>query len=156
MNLIDVFVQNGPLLWLMSGVLLLAAELVLPGLVFLLLGSAAIAVAAVTFLVPMSWPVQFILFAGLSAAAVAGRGVLARLAGAGDEAEAPPSADILIGLEGFLSEPIIAGNGRMEFDGVPWVVTGPDMPVGEHVRVVSLKAGALVVEATRADSVRAG
>ena len=72
-------VLGPPWLWLSIGLILLVLEIVVPGVVFLWLGFAAIVVGISVFVIDLSWQSQIILFGCLSLISViAGRILLHR------------------------------------------------------------------------------
>ena len=52
----------------------------------------------------------------------------------------------LIGRQAILSEPISNGVGRINVDDSWWKVTGEDLPVGTHVKVIAVHDMVLTVE----------
>lgn len=53
----------------------------------------------------------------------------------------------LIGRTAVLAEPIREGRGRIRLDDTVWRVSGPDLPAGSRVKVVSVQGTELHVEA---------
>jgi membrane protein implicated in regulation of membrane protease activity len=127
-------------LWIVTGALLLAAELfVIPADFFLVfLGLSAIAVGALAWLdLGLGASAQWALFAVLAAASVvAFRRRLAARAGAAGPARVD---DTLVGERGVASDALPAGGGgRVELRGVPWSARnagGNDLAAGARVRV---------------------
>ncbi|MDP1732593.1 MAG: NfeD family protein, partial [Devosia sp.] len=66
MDIIEFIASYGPWAWIVAGVILLALELVVPGGIVLWLGVAGIITGLASFFQPIGWPLQFLLFGGLS------------------------------------------------------------------------------------------
>ena len=146
-------VELGPWSWMVLGGLLLAAEIVLPGFFLLWIGIAAILTGALSLQLwdwaAWTWQVQVLVFLALSlVSAFAGKTLL----GAGaepvtDEPLLNRRTDQLVGRTATLVEPIAQGVGRVSLGDTIWRVTGPDLPAGTRVRVVSARGGELEVAA---------
>ncbi len=50
-----------------------------------------------------------------------------------------------IGRTATLIEPIVAGRGKISLDDTHWVVEGPDMALGERVKIIETRGPVLVV-----------
>jgi membrane protein implicated in regulation of membrane protease activity len=141
---------NGPTYWawFILGVVLVIMEMVAPGVVFLWLGLAALATGAVvTVATNLSWDVQLIFFAVLSAVSiVAGRKFVARRMSANDHPGLNARGSTYFGKIYVLAEPIRNGTGTLTIDDTIWTISGPDMPAGAKVRVTALDGTALKVE----------
>lgn len=145
--------ELGPWSWWIVGLVLLAAELVAPGVFLIWIGLAAIVIGILSLLLwgtPVwSWQVQFLLFAVLSVVfALAGRRFYARDNHASDEPLLNRRGESLIGRTATLAEPITEGRGRISLDDTWWAVMGPDLPAGTRVKVVSSTSSGLTVEAS--------
>ncbi|PWV97223.1 hypothetical protein DFR52_107137 [Hoeflea marina] len=143
-------IELGPWSWWIGGLVLLAAEIVVPGIFLLWIGLAAIAIGALSF--PLwdtavwSWQLQFVLFAVLSvASALVGRRVMAGRGSQSDQPMLNRRMEGLVGRTATLEEPILEGRGRIRLDDTFWVVQGPDLPSGARVRVVAHDARNLTV-----------
>lgn len=136
--------------WLSAGVLMIAAEALVPGTYLLWPGVAAFVTGMVAYMAPgLGWEGQAVLFALLTvAAALGGRRLYARLR---EPAAAAPllnrRAAQLVGSLHTLETPILDGHGRMRVGDTTWKVAGPDLPTGERVRVVGADGIVLRVEA---------
>jgi inner membrane protein len=143
--------ELGPWNWVAAGVLLLALEIVIPGVYLLWLGLAAITVGvfSVMFANAAFWPweVQILAFLALSLVlAYFGQHIMAK----GDETDEPllnRRGEQLLGRTATLSEPIAEGRGRIKLGDTIWRVKGPDLPVGARVKVMSVDGNELAVEA---------
>ncbi|MCJ2100072.1 NfeD family protein [Methylobacterium sp. E-046] len=133
--------------WVIAGLVLAGAEILVPGMFLIWLGLAALTTGLATAAVPMPWQGQTLLFSGLAVALV---GIATRLhrRGAAAAGASLNRADRgLIGREGVLDEPIVQGAGHIRFDDTLWRVTGPDLPAGGRVRVTGISGTVLRVEA---------
>ena len=148
----SVIIELGPWSWWVLGLVLLAAEVVLPGFFLIWIGLAAVIVGCLSLLLwgtPIwGWQVQFLSFAVISViAAIVGRRMMSRY---GDETDQPllnQRGASLVGRTATLSEPIQEGRGRIRIDDTLWVVQGPDLPVGTQVRITESTGRELRVEA---------
>lgn len=125
--------------WVLSALLLLA-EMLLPGVVFLWLslGAAAAGLAALAF--PMlGWEIcGIIMVAAAAVSAVAGRKFYDPRRQPGNDPNLNRRDRRLIGKETVLETPIAAGIGRARIGGTLWSVTGPDLPAGTAIRVTGI------------------
>lgn len=146
-----VATELGPWSWWLLGLLLLAAELLLPGVFLVWIGIGAIATGILSLLLWESalwaWQIQFLVFAALAVAAtLLGRRLLSRADLATDEPLLNQRGASLVGRTATLQEPIAEGRGRIRLDDTYWPVLGPDLAVGTRVRVVSWNGRDLRVE----------
>ncbi len=142
--------ELGPWNWMVLGMALLAIEIVAPGFFLLWIGLAALIVGALTLALWNSgvwpWEVQAVLFLALSLVTVfVGRRIMAGRGGESDQPLLNRRGEQLVGRTATLSEPIREGRGRIQLGDTTWRVSGPDMPVGARVRVVSANDSELVV-----------
>ena len=141
--------------WAAIALLLYAAEILAPGAFMLWLAFAATAVFAVVLLVPgLSVLVQACLFGALGIASILvwrrwfrGKRALA----AGDPILNRRTA-ALVGRVVALDRAIVNGHGRVQIADAFWDVTGPDLPAGTPVRVVSADGMTLLVDAAQVDA----
>ena len=143
----EMFVTLGTWNWLIFGVVLMALELVAPGVFLFWLGLAALLVGLVSFAIDLSWQTQLLLFAVFAACAVP---LWRRLARSGTAVSASnpflnKRADALIGRVFTLEKPIIDGSGTVRIDDTIWRVAGPDAPAGSRVRIVQADGASLTV-----------
>jgi inner membrane protein len=134
--------------WLIFGLVLMALELMAPGVFLFWLGLAALLVGVLSFAFQPSWQVQILLFAVFAAAAVPLWRRLARRNG-GASASNPflnKRADALVGRVFTLEKPIVDGAGTVRIDDTVWRVAGPDLPAGTRVRIVRADGASLTVE----------
>ena len=143
----EMFTTLGTWNWLIFGVILMALELIAPGVFLFWLGLAALLTGLVSFAVTPSWQVQILMFAVFAALAVPLWRRLAR-SNAADSAESPflnKRADALVGRVFTLEKPIVDGAGTVRIDDTVWRVAGPDAPAGSRVRIVQADGARLTV-----------
>lgn len=141
----------GPWSWMVLGLLLLGAEILVPGNFLIWIGAAAVAVGLMSLalwpLAIWTWQVQILVFIALAiAAALIGRS-LTRGRGASDQPLLNQRASQLVGRTATLAEPIVNGRGRVRIDDTTWRVSGPDLAAGTRVRIVAAELNSLTVEA---------
>jgi inner membrane protein len=134
--ILDLIARLGGWSWWILGLILLGAEVLLPGFFFLWFGIAAILIGISAVLIDWPWQMQLVGFVVLSVAtALVGR----RFAGTGEGETADPHLNLRASrLEGqtfVLTEPIVEGRGRIRIDDSVWQVRGPDAPAGARVVV---------------------
>lgn len=134
--------------WLILGILLIAAEMVVPGTWLLWPGLAGLLTGMVAYMAPsLGWEAEAILFTVLAVAfAVAGRRLYARLLKPTDEPALNRRGQQHVGTVHTLDAPILDGAGRMKLGDSTWKIIGPDLPAGTKVRVVAVEGIVLRVE----------
>ena len=148
----NLVVELGPWSWWLLGLVLLAAELVLPGFFLVWIGLAGIIVGALSLLFWESafwvWQVQWLVFAAVAViVALMGRRYFYNNNQVTDEPFLNQRGASLVGRTATLGEPISEGRGRIRLDDTYWTVAGPDLPVGTRVKVVASNGRDLTVEA---------
>ncbi|MCX8996826.1 NfeD family protein [Rhizobiaceae bacterium BDR2-2] len=143
--------ELGPWSWWVAGMILLAAELVAPGvfLVWIGLGALATGILSLLFwtLPAWSWQVQCLVFATFSLAfTLIGRKLMASRGASSDEPLLNQRTASLVGRTATLQEPIREGRGRIRLDDTWWPVTGPDLPAGTRIKVSASHGRDLTVE----------
>ncbi|GAA4527040.1 NfeD family protein [Chelativorans composti] len=139
--------------WLLLGAILLLLEILVPGVFLLWIGLAALVTGLVSLqlwsLDIWTWQVQVVVFLVFSVVMViAGKRWSDRAAARdSDEPLLNMRAAQLIGRTAVLAEPIREGRGRIRLDDTVWRVSGPDLPAGSRVKVVSVQGTELHVEA---------
>lgn len=133
--------------WACLSLLLIAAEVVAPGVFMLWLGMAAAVVFAVVLLVPgIPPPLQALGFIVLSFAFIA---VYRRYFRKGDQRSDQPllnrRAEQFVGKVYVLESAISNGTGRIKMGDALWTVTGPELPAGARVRVTAAESMVLTV-----------
>jgi len=137
--------------WACLALLLIAAEVMAPGVFMLWLGIAAAVVFALVLLVPgIPLPLQALAFIGLSFAFIA---VYRRYFRKADEQSDQPllnrRAEQFVGKVFVLDSAIVNGFGRIKVGDALWTVTGQDLPAGSRVRVTA--ADSMTLQVSPAD-----
>jgi inner membrane protein len=147
MELIAFIAANGPWSWMIAGLVLLSLELVVPGGFLVWMGIAAILTGLVTLVQQPPWAVQWLVFGILSLVSILAWVRFTR--NRKPETDAPrlnQRTERFVGQEAVLEQPISGGFGRLRLEDTVWRVSGPDLPVGERVRIVGADAAVLRVE----------
>jgi inner membrane protein len=145
----EMFYTLGTWNWLIFGILLMALELLAPGVFLFWLGLAALLVGLLSFVLHPAWQIQLLMFAAFAAVAVPIWRRLARNNGSGSHNHPflNRRADALVGRVFTLEKPIIDGSGTVRIDDTIWRVAGPDIPAGSRVRIVRADGANLTVAA---------
>jgi inner membrane protein len=145
----EMFSTLGTWNWLVFGIILMALELVAPGVFLFWLGLAALLVGLLSFVIHPSWQAQILMFAVFAAAAVPLWRRIARSHTAASKSNPflNKRADALIGRVFTLEKPIIDGAGTVRIDDTVWRVAGPDTPAGNRVKIVQADGASLTVAA---------
>ena len=134
------------LIWGSLAVLLVAAEMLVPGAFMLWLGVAAGAVFLLLLIVPLTPLWQVVAFVALVFALVGlARRLVRRLPVASDQPLLNRRAEQFVGQHFELHSPIVGGRGRIQVGNALWTVTGPDLPLGARVLVTAADSMTLVV-----------
>src|SRR5579871_6513391 len=114
----EMFVTLGTWNWLIFGLVLMALELLAPGVFLFWLGLAALLVGLVSFAFTPSWQLQILMFAIFAAAAVPLYRRLSRSnsAASADNPFLNKRADALVGRVFTLKKPIVDGSGTVRID----------------------------------------
>lgn len=142
----------GPWAWWILGIVLLVAEIAVPGNFLVWVGIAGILTGLLSNLFWETswwvWEVQWLTFAALSALSLwVGRHWLRRNEHATDEPTLNNRGASLVGRTADLIDPIHNGRGRVKIGDTIWMVSGPDLPAGSRVRIVGNTGSDLQVEA---------
>lgn len=148
MNIIAQIATYGAWSWIVAGIVLLALELVVPGGFLLWLGVSGIVTGLITMVEPLGWPVQWLIFGILGLVTIAlwvrfNRGRKSFT----DRPYLNRRADRFVGHETTLEQPIVDGFGRVALGDTVWRVAGPDLAVGQRVRIIGADGAVLRVEA---------
>jgi membrane protein implicated in regulation of membrane protease activity len=145
----EMFSTLGTWNWLIFGVILMALELLAPGVFLFWLGLAALLVGLLSFAFHPSWQLQILMFAVFAACAVPLWRRVARSHTAASQSNPflNKRADGLVGRVFTLEKPIIDGSGTIRIDDTIWRVAGPDAPAGSRVRIVQANGADLTVAA---------
>lgn len=139
--------------WFILGVVLMAAEALLPGSFLIWFGAGALATGILVFLAPaLPWQAQWVAFAVISLASI----VWWRRHG-GRFARQPSHPTLnqrgagYVGRRFTLAEAIVDGVGRLHVDDTMWRIEGADLPAGATVIVIGVDGNALRVAASAPD-----
>ncbi len=141
--------MSGAWIWAVAGLLLIVAEVVMPGVFLLWLGIAALVTGAVATLLALSLEGQLFLYAVAAVLACVVGWLVYRRIGRnprGAERVNDPHAR-LVGSIGHVTEAIRDGRGKVRIGDGDWLAEGPDLAAGAAVRVKGLAGTALKVEA---------
>ena len=143
----EMFSTLGTWNWLIFGFILMALELLAPGVFLFWFGLAALLVGLVSFVLHPSWQAQLLMFAVFAVAAVPLWRRLLRNNGGVSKSNPYLNrrAAALIGRVFTLEKPIIDGFGTVRVDDTIWRVAGPDTPAGSRVKVVQADGANLTV-----------
>lgn len=148
MVLLDLFVEYGPWSWFVTGLVLLALELVVPGGYFLWLGVAGLVTGLAAFIPGIGWPGEVTIFGILAIAIVIVWTLISHnRVPRSDNPYLNRRAERFVGTEAVIDEPIKDGHGRLTLDDTIWRIAGPDLAAGQKVRVVGADGAVLRVEA---------
>lgn len=133
--------------WLIAGVALAIAELVVPGVFLIWLGAAALVTGLVALGASLSLPGEFGCFALMAAISVLiGRTVIARMPILSDDPLLNERTARLVGRKVKVVDAIVGGEGRVRVGDGIWPATGPDSPAGTTVTIVGADGARLHVE----------
>lgn len=134
--------------WWAFAALLLAVELLAPGMFFLWMAESALVTGAVLWVYPeLGWEFQLIWFSLLSLLSIGvARKLLVRHPIGTDRPLLNQRAAQYVGRTFVLSEPIVNGSGKIRVDDSSWKIVGADAPAGCKVRVVGADGIVLRVE----------
>jgi len=133
--------------WLILGLALAIAEIVVPGVFLIWIGAAAALTGLVALLLPIPVAADFVFFAVAAIAMIyAGRRWLAAHPIETSDPLLNNRAGRLIGRNVVVVEEISGGEGRVKVDDGVWNASGPDAAAGTRVRIVGVEGERLKVE----------
>ena len=139
--------------WLAFGVLVMLIEVLVPGVIFLWLGIAAVLTGLALAAIPsMGWEIQAVLFAVLSVAAIfIGRRIVAARQAPTDHPTLNRRGKNLVGTQHVLDSATAGGRGRVRIGDTVWRFTvrpeGKDLAEGARIAVVDVDGTTLIVQA---------
>lgn len=142
-----LIVELGPWTWWVIGFILLPIEIFVPGVFFLWLGIAAVITGTIALIVPLSWALQFAIFAGLSLIlAIVGRRVYAAHSKREDNEDLNERGRQFIGKTFVLVDDMISGQGRVKIGDTYWIVRGAEnKEAGSEVTIVAVDSSVLKI-----------
>jgi len=137
-------------LWMIGGVILLAAEILAPGIFLIFVGAAAVATGIFALLFGLGLPAQLALFALYTFVAVMiGRRFYANANTDSSDPLLNDRAARLVGRVVTVVEPVDSGGGRVRVGDSEWSARGGPAAAGERVRVTGIDGNCLNVEPER-------
>ena len=142
-------IENAHWLWWSGGVILLAGEMVIPGVYLLWIGLAALVTGVFAWLFPgLEFDGHGLIFAALGTASIyIGHRFFYGKRGPEPEMPVNMRGHQHVGKIYIVAEPIENGRGHVSVGDSRWLAEGPDAAVGEKVRVISVEGTILRVEA---------
>ena len=133
--------------WLALGLVLAVGEMTIPGVFLIWMAGAAVITGLVTWVVPLSVPLQVVLFAVLSVAAVfIGRGWLRANPIVAADPMMNDRGGRAVGETVLVTTGIEGGEGRVKLGASEWIARGPDAEPGTRMRVTAHDGSVLLVE----------
>jgi membrane protein implicated in regulation of membrane protease activity len=135
-------------LWLIGGVVLLIAELIAPGFFLIFIGAAAVLTGFAALLLPLSLPLQLVLFAAVAflAARIGGRRAYSMRYEYSQDPFLNDRTKRLLGQVVVASQPIDSNGGRVRVGDSEWSARGGPAQPGDRVRIVDVDGNCLKVE----------
>ena len=135
-------------LWLIAGLVLAVAEMVVPGVFLIWFAAAALVVGLLTAAFPIAAPVQVVLFVVLSLVSVlASRRFLRRYPIQSADPLLNQRGAQLVGRQVVVTQAIPGGHGRVRCGDSEWLAQGPDAEAGSRMTVTGSQGSVLIVEA---------
>ncbi|HEX5999675.1 MAG TPA: NfeD family protein [Hyphomicrobiaceae bacterium] len=137
--------------WLILAVVLLALEIVTPGVNFLWFGLAAAVVGLLALGIGFTWPWQVLLFVALSVAVVLSvRRIVRPDVALSDQPDLNLRGRQYVGRSLVVEQAIENGRGKVRVGDTLWSAEGPDAPAGARVTVTGTRGIVLLVSPARA------
>ena len=137
-------------IWLTLGLLLAALEMLAPGVYLIWIALAALITGVLTAVFDVSLPMQGVDFVFLSLIiAFSARRVLKERPIESADPLMNRRGARLVGETATVVQAIEHGSGRVKLGDSEWIARGPDIAVGEHVRVSGSEGAILLVEPLR-------
>ena len=134
--------------WLVLGLVLAIAEMIVPGVFLIWFAAAALLVGLLSFVVPLALPLQVALFAGLAVANVlSSRRWLRGHPVVSADPMLNQRGQQLVGRQVTVIKAIEGGTGRVRCGDTDWLAQGPDTAVGTRLTVTGSTGATLIVDA---------
>ena len=134
--------------WLILGLVLAVAEMVVPGVFLIWFAVAALIVGLLGFVLPLSLPLEVALFAGLAVVNVlASRRWLQSHPVESVDPLLNQRGQQLVGRQVVVTTAIEGGNGRVRCGDTEWLAQGPDAATGARLTVTGSTGSTLIVDA---------
>jgi membrane protein implicated in regulation of membrane protease activity len=135
-------------MWLIAGLVLAVAEMVVPGVFLIWFAFAALVVGLLTAVLPIAAPVQVVLFVVIAMASVLGsRRWLKRHPIESADPMLNRRGAQLVGRQVVVTQAIEGGSGRVRCGDTEWLAQGPDAAPGQRLTVTGHDGSTLIVEA---------
>ncbi len=132
--------------WLLLGLILILLEAFSPGVYFLWLGLAALAVGSLSGALDLPWQVQLLSYAALSLGSILlARYWLGKHPIQTDQPRLNRRGEQYIGRIFTLQTPILHGQGKIQVDDTRWKIQGVDCPAGSQIQVTGVDGVVLTV-----------
>jgi membrane protein implicated in regulation of membrane protease activity len=144
----DALLATPGLAWLILAAVLAITELLIPGIFLVFVAAGAALTGVVTLIIPefaVLFQVAVFILATSTAVAI-GRRWYAQNPVASADPLLNDRIARLIGEVVTVVEPIVAGKGKVRVGDGEWLASGPDAPIGTHVRITGAIGGSLTVE----------
>ena len=133
--------------WLAIGLLLAAAEIAVPGVFLIWMAGAALVTGLIVWLVPITLPLQIVIFAALAIIAVfSGKRYLLSHPVEGADPKMNDRGARAVGELVIVTHAIDGGTGRVRLGDGEWPAKGPDAEPGSRMRVAGHDGVVLIVE----------
>ena len=133
--------------WLALGLVLAVGEMTIPGVFLIWMAGAAVITGLITWIVPLSVPLQVVLFAVLSVGAVfIGRNWLRANPIIAADPMMNDRGGRAVGETVLVTTVIEGGEGRVKLGDSEWIARGPDAEPGTRMRVTAHNGSVLLVE----------
>lgn len=143
-------------LWIVAGIILLCAELVLPGAYLMFLGVAAILTGLLAYAVDVSIVWELLFFAVAAVVSVyVGKRWFDLYPILSSQPLLNERVAQLIGQTVIVAEAIEGGRGRVKVGDGEWPASGPDAPVGTRMKITGAEGSRLHVEPLTIEDVNA-
>lgn len=134
-------------IWLALGLLLIALEMIAPGVFLLWFGVAAIVTGVIAFVFDLGLPFQIVNFVFLSLiAAYSAKRFLRDRPIVSSDPLLNKRGGRLVGETAIVTQAFDGGTGRVRHGDSEWLARGPDIAMGERVRITGSEGALLLVE----------
>ena len=145
--ILELIGSLGDWTWWIVAAVLFVFELIVPGIFFLWLGFAAVAVALIDLFLDLSWQAEVAIFAVLSVISLIASRIFMR--GREIATDSPNLNKRMLNHVGrtfVLDAPIVNGGGKIRIDDTIWEVRGKDAAAGSWVRLTGVDGSVYLSE----------
>lgn len=133
--------------WIILGMVLIAAEIFMPGAFLIWFGLSAALTGIITLILPIGWHVQLIIFTLLAVLCLVFiRRILKQRDYDVDQPHLNAREAQLKGRKVVVVEEIVNGVGKVSLGDTQWQARGPDTPKGETVIITGMSGASLNVD----------